>query len=82
LPLVFAYVRSLHPEVYGAEPRFGIKKLGVAGAYPYPNVLAIVCCGIPQAGAKPLMVVQLKKWFISWVAGFGCGVSPTDVLLD
>jgi hypothetical protein len=37
-----------YPEVYGAEPGFGIGKLGATGAYPYPKVLAVDCCGIPQ----------------------------------
>jgi hypothetical protein len=45
--------------VYEAEPGFGIAKLGVVCVYPFPNLLAIVCCGIPIVGVEPSMVVQL-----------------------
>jgi hypothetical protein len=43
----------------GVEPWFGMEKLGVACVYPYPNMLAIVCCGIPKVRAKTSMVVRL-----------------------
>jgi hypothetical protein len=59
LPLVFAYVRPLPPVVYGAEPIFGIEKLGAVCVYRYPNMLVIVCCGITKVGSKLSMLVQL-----------------------
>jgi hypothetical protein len=43
----------------GVELGFGIEKLGAVCVYPCPNMLVIVCCGIPNVGAEPLMVVQL-----------------------
>jgi hypothetical protein len=42
----------------GAELGFGIVKLGALCVYPCPNMLAVVCCGIPRVGAKPSMVVR------------------------
>jgi hypothetical protein len=57
--LGLGYARPLYPEVYGAELGFGILKLGAVYVYPYPNMLTVVCCGIPRVGAKPSMVVQL-----------------------
>jgi hypothetical protein len=38
---------TVTPGVYKAEPGFGIEKLGAACVYPCPNMLVIVCCGIP-----------------------------------
>jgi hypothetical protein len=73
---VFTYVQPLHPEVYGAKQGCDIKKLGAVGVYPYLNVLVIVLCGIPQAGAEPSMVVQMLKLFIGWADGFGYDVLP------
>jgi hypothetical protein len=55
LSLLFAYVWLLHPGVYGAEPMFGIEKLGAV----CPNLLAIVYCGIPPIGALLSMVVRV-----------------------
>jgi hypothetical protein len=60
------------------EPGFGIVKLGVVCVYPYPNMLTIACYGIPRVGAKPLMVVQLWKWFTGWEKGFGIDVPLID----
>jgi hypothetical protein len=57
--LVFAYARLLHPGVYGVEPGVGIEMIGFACVYAYPNMLVVVCYGIPQAGAEPSMVVRL-----------------------
>jgi hypothetical protein len=45
--------------VYGVKLKFGIEKLDVVCIYPYPNMLAIVCCGIPKAEVKLSMVVSL-----------------------
>jgi hypothetical protein len=50
---------ALYLEVYGAEPRFGIEKLGAVCVYPYPNMLVVVYCGIPKLGVKTSMVVRL-----------------------
>jgi hypothetical protein len=44
---------------YWAEPGFGIEKLSVVCVHPCPNMLAVVCCGIPKVGAEPSMVVRL-----------------------
>jgi hypothetical protein len=82
LPLVFTYVRPLHPGVYEVEPRFGIEKVGAACVYPYPNMLVVVCCGISEVGAEPSMVVRLRKWFICWTDGFVRVVPPTDAPLS
>jgi hypothetical protein len=43
----------------GTEPGFGIEKLYTVCVYPCPNMLVIVCCGIPKVGAEPSMVVRL-----------------------
>jgi hypothetical protein len=53
LPLAFVYVRPLPPEVYGAELKFVIEKLGVVCVYPCPNILVVVCCGISKVGVEP-----------------------------
>jgi hypothetical protein len=42
-----------------AEPGFGIEKLGAVCVYLCPNILVIVCCGIPKVGAEPSIVVRL-----------------------
>jgi hypothetical protein len=81
LPLACTYARSLLLGVYEAEVKFGMEKLGVVCVYPCPNMLTIVCYGIPKVGAKALMVVQLWKWFTDWAEGFGIVVSPTDMPL-
>jgi hypothetical protein len=52
------------PGVYGAEVKFGMKKLGAVCVYPCPNMLAVVCYGTSKVGAEPSMVVWLWKWFI------------------
>jgi hypothetical protein len=52
------YARPLPPGVNGAEVKFGIEKLGVVCVYSCPNMLAIVCYGIPKVGA------QMWKWLI------------------
>jgi hypothetical protein len=78
LPLGLGYARSLYMEVYGAELGFGIVKLGDVCVYPFLNMLAIVCCGIPRLGAEPSMVVRLWKWFTMWVDGFGIDMPPAD----
>jgi hypothetical protein len=49
--------RPLPPGVYAAEVKFGIEKLGVVCIYPCPNMLIIVCCGIPKVGVNP------RWWF-------------------
>jgi hypothetical protein len=72
------YARPLYPGVYGAEVKFGIGKLGMVCVYPCPNLLVVVCCGIPKVGAEPSMVVWLWKWFTSWVEGFGIDMPPAD----
>jgi hypothetical protein len=59
LPLGLVYAQPLYSRVYGVEPEFGIAKLGAVCVYPCPNMLVIVCCGIPKVGAKPSMVVWL-----------------------
>jgi hypothetical protein len=41
-------------------------------------MMTIACYGIPRVGAKPLMVVQLWKWFIGWEKGFGIDVPLID----
>jgi hypothetical protein len=81
LPLPCAYARSLPLGVYEAEVKFGIEKLGAVCAYRYLNMLTVVYCSIPKAGAKPSMVVRLWKWFISWAEGLGMEVLPTNALL-
>jgi hypothetical protein len=53
-------------------------KLGMVCIYPYPNMLAVVCCGISRVGAKHSMEVRLRKWFTSWVEGFDIDVPPAD----
>jgi hypothetical protein len=45
--------------VYEAKVKFGIEKLGAVCVYPCQNMLAIVCCGTPEVGTEPSMVVQL-----------------------
>jgi hypothetical protein len=67
--------------VCGDEVKFGIEKLGVVCVYPYPNMLAIVCYGIPKVGAEPSMVVQMWKWFTDWAKGLGTKIPPTDAPL-
>jgi hypothetical protein len=67
--------------VYGAEVKFGIKKLGAVGVYPCRNMLVVVCCGAPKVEAEPSMVVRLWKWFIGLVEGFDIIVQPIDALL-
>jgi hypothetical protein len=59
LLLACVYARPLPPRVYEAETKFGMVKLGVICVYPFPNMLVIVCCGIPKVGVEPSMVVQL-----------------------
>jgi hypothetical protein len=49
----------LPPGVYEAEVIIGKEKLGVVCVYPCPNMLDVVCCGIPKVGVEPLMVVLL-----------------------
>jgi hypothetical protein len=71
----------LHPEVYGVDPGFDIANLGAVCMYPCPNVLAVVCCGIPKVGAEPSIVVQLWKWFTSWAEGLGIEVLPSNAPL-
>jgi hypothetical protein len=61
LPLGLGYARPLNPELSGVKQGFGIVKLGVVCVYPYPYMLAVVCCGIPSLRAEPLMVVRLWK---------------------
>jgi hypothetical protein len=53
----------------------------VVCVYPCPNMLVIVCCGIPKVGVEPSMVIQLWKWFIGWADGFGSVDPPADVPL-
>jgi hypothetical protein len=72
------YARSLPPEVYGGEVKFGIGKLGAICVHPCPNMLAIVYCGIPKVGAEPSIVVRLWKWFTGWVEGLGIDIPPVD----
>jgi hypothetical protein len=67
--------------VYGAEVKFEMEKLGVVCVYPCPNMIALVCCGIPKVGVELSMVVQLWKWFTGWAEGFGIVVSTADVPL-
>jgi hypothetical protein len=50
---------AIAPVVYGAEVKFGIEKLDTVCVYPYPNMLAIVCCGILKVGVKLSVVVWL-----------------------
>jgi hypothetical protein len=50
---------TITPGVYGAKPRFGIKKLGAVCVYPCPNMLPLVYCTISKVGVKPSMVIQL-----------------------
>jgi hypothetical protein len=50
---------AIAPRVYGAEEMFGIEKLGAVCVYPFPNMLAVVCCSIPKVGDEPSMVVRL-----------------------
>jgi hypothetical protein len=57
LPLGLRYIQLLYSEVYEAEPGFGIEKLGAVCVYPYPNMLAVVCCGILKVRAESSMVV-------------------------
>jgi hypothetical protein len=57
--LGLGYAQPLYSEVYGAEPRFGIVKVGVVCIYPCLNMLAVVYYGIPRVGVEPSMVVQL-----------------------
>jgi hypothetical protein len=64
-----------------AEVKFGLDKLGAVSVYPCPNMLAIVCCGIPKVGAEPSIVVWLWKWFTDWAEGLGMEVPPTDAPL-
>jgi hypothetical protein len=64
-----------------AEVKFGIDKLGAVCVYPCPNMLTIVCCGIPKVGAEPSIVVWLWKWFTDWAEGLGMEVPPTDAPL-
>jgi hypothetical protein len=75
------YARPLPPGVYGAEVKFGIEKLGAVCLYPFPNMLAIVYCGIPKVEAKPSMVVRLWKWFTGWAEGLGIEVPLTNAPL-
>jgi hypothetical protein len=67
--------------VYGDEVKFGIEKLGAVCVYPCPNMLAVVCYGIPKVGAEPSMVVQMWKWFTDWAKGLGMKIPPTDAPL-
>jgi hypothetical protein len=67
--------------VYGAKVKFGMEKLGVVYVYPCPNMVAIVCCGIPKIGVEPSVVVRLWKWFTGWADGFNIVVPPIDVPL-
>jgi hypothetical protein len=59
LPLVFAYVQPLPPEVYEAEPGFDIEKIGTVCMYLCLNMLVIVYCGIPKVRPELSMVVWL-----------------------
>jgi hypothetical protein len=68
-------------EVYKAEVKFGIGKLGAVCIYPCPNKMAIVCCGISKVGVEPSMVVRLWKWFTDWAEGLSIEVPPTDAPL-
>jgi hypothetical protein len=70
LPIEFVYARPLYPGVYGGQTRVWHRKLGAVCAYPCPNVLVIVCCGITKVGAEQSMVVLLWKWFIGRADGF------------
>jgi hypothetical protein len=72
---------AIAPGVYGAEVKFDIEKLGAIYICPCPNMLAVVCCGIPKVGAKSSMVIRLCKWFISWADEFGIVAPPADVPL-
>jgi hypothetical protein len=67
--------------VYGTEVKFDIEKLGAVCVYPCPNILTVICCGIPKVGVEPSMVVQLWKLFIGWAEGLAMEVQPADAPL-
>jgi hypothetical protein len=50
---------TIKPGGIGGRTRVWYRKVGVVCVYPFPYMLAVVCCGILRFGAKPSMVVRL-----------------------
>jgi hypothetical protein len=77
----FGICLTVIPGVYGAEPGFVIAKRGAMCVFSCPNMLAVVCYGIPKVGAEPSMVVRLLKLLTGWAEGCGIEVLPADAPL-
>jgi hypothetical protein len=64
-----------------AEPGFSIEKLGVVCVYHYPNMLTVVCCGIPKSRSHALDGVLAVKVVHRLAEGCGIEVPPADAPL-